>query len=121
MKSFFGLLGAFVVGLCVGMTSMTYCPYLSKFVCQAQCQANNCCVQKKSCCTDGCCPCDAGCCKRSAHRHHHNCKGCKCGCDHTGKCACGATCPCDCGCGTTGNCACNKSNTPAPVAPCPKK
>lgn len=36
-----------------------------------------------------------------------SCKGCKCGCDKTGKCDCGCgKCKCPCGCGCSGVCKC---------------
>ncbi len=60
MKTFLGFFGALLVGLCVGMTSMTFCPYLSKFVCQARCQAGqDCCVVKKCNCKQPCSCCEA--------------------------------------------------------------
>ncbi len=99
MKTFLGLFGALVVGLCVGMTSMVFCPYLSKFVCQAQCQAGKCCPVNKagvSCDPVGkCCPPKAGkCCCEQAGKTCTCCPGCVQGKDCTcadGKCTC---CPC---------------------------
>lgn len=53
MKMFFGILGALVVGLCIGSTSVVFCPYMGQF-------SNKCPIMKK-CCDCVHCTCCSGC------------------------------------------------------------
>lgn len=58
MKTFLVMVGSLVVGVCVGMNSMIFCPYLSKFT-QDKCCAPAMACPVKKCVCEKCVCCEA--------------------------------------------------------------
>jgi hypothetical protein len=84
MKSLLGLLGALLVGFCLGFVSVVTCPYLGKFVKNNECPVP-CCPRPADCHRMGCCcaskcTCCNGCVKSDGcvNGQPCDCEKCKC-------------------------------------------